>query len=184
MHHEIHTPIARATATDVPKLVPILESAYRHIYGVNLDTQLLASTPRENVLQSVLSARYQTTHVARCGDELLGFLSFGPSIIPGLGYTRRTVELSILAIRPECHRQGIDSALFESMLTELETRPQVQCLIAWVESDNISARRFYEKMGMTEAGVRQINRNLMRGDQGGYYSETKYSMALDTLRRS
>ncbi len=178
MHHETHTPIAKATAIDVSKLAPILESAYRHIYGANLDTQLLAGTPRENVLQSVLSARYQTTHVARCADEILGFLSFGPSIIPGLGYTRRTVELSILAIRPECRRQGVGSALFESMLTELETRPQVQCLILWVESDNTSARRFYEKMGMTEAGVRLINRNLMRSDQGASYSETKYRMEL------
>jgi ribosomal protein S18 acetylase RimI-like enzyme len=116
--------------------------------------------------------------VARCGDELLGFLSFGPSIIPGVGYTRRTVELSILAIRPECHRQGVGSALFQSMLDELQTRPLVQSLILWVESDNTSARRFYEKMGMTKAGVRQINRNLMRSDQGASYSETKYKMEL------
>jgi ribosomal protein S18 acetylase RimI-like enzyme len=178
MRRETNNPITEAAHTDVPKLVPILESAYQRIYGANLDAQLLASTPRENVLQSLLSARYQTTHVARCGDELLGFLSFGPSIIPGVGYTRRTVELSILAIRPECHRQGVGSALFQSMLDELQTRPLVQSLILWVESDNTSARRFYEKMGMTKAGVRQINRNLMRSDQGASYSETKYKMEL------
>ncbi len=84
----------------------------------------------------------------------------------------------MLAIRPEYHRHGVGSALFQSMLTELQTRPQVKSLILWVESDNESARRFYEKMGMSEDGVRQIERNLMCGNQRGSYSETKYRLEL------
>lgn len=166
---------------DASKLAPILEEAYRHIHGEHLDEQLLVSTPREKLLQSVLTAQYQTTHVARCEDEVLGFVSFGPRLIPGLGYARHVVEVSMLAVRPEYRREGVGSALFESMVSELRTRPFVKSLCLWVESENVSARRFYEKMEMREDGTRGVRSNLMRRGGTGAYTETKYTREICRL---
>jgi GNAT superfamily N-acetyltransferase len=174
--HNAH--IDRADSGDVPALARILEQAYQHIHGDHLDLSRLQHTPRETVIQSTLASRVHAMLVAKCEGEVIGFASFGPQPVAGLGYARRVAELGLLAVREDCRGNGVGQALFESVLARLREQPSVEKLILWVESDNSSARAFYGKMGMTPTQEREQPGNRIRTAGAPPCKETRYELSL------
>jgi ribosomal-protein-alanine N-acetyltransferase len=63
-------------------------------------------------------------------------------------------EIGNLAVRPECRRRGVGSALLDAALAEAARRG-VAALYLEVRDSNHSARRLYESRGFVEVGRRK-----------------------------
>ena len=61
-------------------------------------------------------------------------------------YKDNTAGLGSLAISSDCRRRGIGEKLVKVFLKELANKKVVACRLG-VDANNLSARKFYEKLG-------------------------------------
>ena len=92
----------------------------------------------------------ENTMVAKDGDRVLGFVSWGDrgEEAPGIG------EIFALYVLSECYGTGLGQRLMESGLEQLREYPVV-CL--WVLKENTRAIRFYEKCGFRAEGTEDFH---------------------------
>lgn len=92
----------------------------------------------------------ENTMVAKDGDRVLGFVSWGDrgEEAPGIG------EIFALYVLSECYGTGLGQRLMESGLEQLREYPVV-CL--WVLKENRRAIRFYEKCGFRAEGTESFH---------------------------
>lgn len=98
------------------------------------------------------------TLVAEREDEILGWLSYGPSrdepaVIPSAGASRPVGEIYGIYVHPDHWRTGAGTALIGAGLAGLESDGYGEATL-WVLEGNPAARRFYERHGWREDGAR------------------------------
>jgi ribosomal protein S18 acetylase RimI-like enzyme len=98
-----------------------------------------------------LAAGRSRLHVARVGDEVVGYAGLGPerdkSAPPGTG------ELYALFVDPSCWCRGVGRALAEAALADLRDGGAVRVWL-WVLEANVRARAFYERNGFVATADR------------------------------
>ena len=89
-------------------------------------------------------------------DKVVGYAwaQLGPGELP-----QYDAELASMHLLPNYRGLGIGQKLFAAMMYELDQRG-VQSMFLWALEKNVSAHRFYEKLG----GVRVGRRDAMIGD--------------------
>lgn len=85
--------------------------------------------------------------------EIVGLVNFGVSRTP---ISENFGELRSIYVLPEHWAKGIGSRLFAEARAELK-KAGFDGFYLWVLRDNLRARRFYEKMGMTSANAEKID---------------------------
>jgi ribosomal protein S18 acetylase RimI-like enzyme len=144
----------RATIDDAAKIAHLLISAWRTAYrGIVPDSYLQSLSPEERTArlrQSFLEEK-RDTYLAETGDELLGFVTIGPSRDPDVDATC-VGEIRGIYLAPEYWRRGIGTYLLMHGQRILKRRGYAQATL-WVLAANIRARRFYEAMGFRVDGA-------------------------------
>ena len=100
--------------------------------------------------------------------EVTGLVNFGPSRDAD---SRGMGEIRTLYVLPGAWRHGVGRALFTGAAERLKAAGYKR-LILWTLSQNARARGFYEHMGMTSAGERNI---VIAGEK---LRETRYEMDI------
>lgn len=93
-----------------------------------------------------------TTWVAESGDQVIGFLSFGPSRDEDA--QRGDREIYSIYLDPGTWGHGVARDLMRTMLGELGAHTRVSL---WVLADNERARHFYRRHGFQPDGVERID---------------------------
>jgi len=73
-------------------------------------------------------------------------------------------ELESLAVHPASQRIGIGSRLLEHVISELKAA-SAGLLLLEVRASNLAARHLYQRVGLTEKGVRK---NYYPAESGGW----------------
>jgi ribosomal protein S18 acetylase RimI-like enzyme len=151
------------------RIRPATEDDAAVIAALVIDTGSASSTYERELgkAQAAVSSPTRRTFVAEIGGEVGGYASLelaNPAI----------AELKRLFIRPEHWGAGIATALLDEMvaIAFAEGFRQMQL---WVPTDNVRARRFYEREGWHAAGAR-------RDDELGF-ELSEYRRALGSRRR-
>jgi ribosomal protein S18 acetylase RimI-like enzyme len=104
----------------------------------------------ERLRQSFLE-KARSTYLAETGDELLGFVTIGPSRDPDVD-AACVGEIRGIYLAPEHWRQGIGTYLLMQGQRLLKRRGYTEVTL-WVLATNVQARRFYEAMGFRLEGA-------------------------------
>jgi ribosomal protein S18 acetylase RimI-like enzyme len=143
--------------------------AYRHVFPPEqLDALPVDETRwRRNFIEQ---PRGWSTFVADRDGEVVGFASVGPSRDEtGIG------ELYAIYVDPDDWSQGVGCALIERAEERLARDFEEATL--WVLTDNMRARRFYERAGWVGDGASKVERRL-----GVRSEETRYRKRLSSSR--
>lgn len=112
----------------------------------------------------------ETTLVAELDGVVRGYVTFGRHDDPS--WRGGASEVWMLYVEPEYLRRGLGRALFERACAELE-RDGYRWLVVRVLADNVSARAFYERLGLRLDG--HVARERV-GD--GVHEVVRYARAL------
>jgi ribosomal protein S18 acetylase RimI-like enzyme len=165
MGHE-RTVIRRAELGDRASIETIARTTwpvtYAGIIPAEIQRQLLDDWYSAESLSRALVAPGSTFLVAERSGHVVGFAQ----------YVRRSVEsveLTRIYVLPHEQRSGIGARLLDAALAEFAAEGLGRLTVS-VERDNVIGRRFYEKIGFTEA---RALTQVVRG----------YSLALVEYRR-
>jgi ribosomal protein S18 acetylase RimI-like enzyme len=138
--------VSRAEVTDLSSVEMIARTtwpvAYAGIIPDDIQRRLLDRWYSAESLRAALVAPGSTFLVAKRSGTVVGFAQ----------YMRRSVEsveLTRIYVLPEKQRSGIGACLLDAALPELAGENLGRLTVS-VEHDNVSGRRFYEKMGFAE----------------------------------
>lgn len=125
----------------------VWQSAYREL----LDPDYLASlSPESSLAKMQRRARQVHCLLAKEGEEVLGYLDYGPYYGPDL---QDCWEIYALNVLPEQQGRGIGSALLKELLRRLQGQ---RAVVAWVFQGNRPAAYFYRRWGFAYDGGQQI----------------------------
>ena len=140
--------------------------SWRETYAGLLPDELLDSLSveaRSAMWSSVLGepdgSRQTAVFVAESGGEIVGFGACGGQRDEGLRNRGFIAEIGALYVRKSNQGAGIGRCLMGHLARKLLEQGRAAASL-WVLRENISARRFYERMGGTRVGERV-------GEQGG-----------------
>jgi len=116
--------------------------------------RLIFPTPwsKDIFLHELMSRPKAVLLVARTGGRLCGYLVARVFI--------DTVHITNIAVEPQMRRRGVGTALMRECIFRCLSRG-IRFLRLEVRENNFPARRFYEKLGFRELGLKL-----------GYYSDT------------
>jgi GNAT superfamily N-acetyltransferase len=145
-----------ATPADSSAMARVSVAAWRAAYAgimpevtlVNLSVEERAHRWRERLGDRANPAQ---NLVAEQMGAIGGFVSVGPARDPDLDATR-VGELWALYLEPLLWGKGIGRLLFERGVELLRTSG-FEAFVLWVLTDNVRARRFYERRGMELDGA-------------------------------
>ncbi|HOZ28967.1 MAG TPA: GNAT family N-acetyltransferase [Hyphomonadaceae bacterium] len=145
--------VIRAYApSDLSTLHAIRTAAFAPVFGsfrniVGPDIAALGLTNAEQEQADLLDAIAKpdsghTIAVAEAGNAIAGFVSWKPSIAPGIG------EITLNAVHPDHGGKGIGTALYEHALAALKAAGmQLATVGTGGDRSHAPARRAYEKAG-------------------------------------
>lgn len=139
--------IADATDADLEEIVAIYNDAIVNSTAVFSDRPVTVEHQRR-WLSSRIEAG-QPVIVARVGDMVAGFGSYGP-FRSWPGY-RLTVEHSVY-VHPERRRQGVGRELVRELLQRAR-RNGIHVVMAGIDADNGPSLRLHEQLGFQRVGL-------------------------------
>jgi ribosomal protein S18 acetylase RimI-like enzyme len=153
-----------ARLEDARRLGEIHVETWRATYTGVMPQELLDSLSvdaRERLWSEWIPNPEVAVFVADSDDEVVGFVSVGPSLTePEIG------ELYAIYVVPRAHGTGAGPALMDAAVESLGRRWHEAIL--WVATENPRARRFYEREGWSSDGER------VESFAGAEVPETRY----------
>jgi len=158
-------PVARirvAEADDAQAIARIKVAAWRQTYATFLPAEFLdgldpaegAARTRMRIGPAAL-ADSPTFVAVDEADAVRGFAHTGPVRDHDLD-PRGVAEVYTIYVDPPLQRRGLGSALLEA-IDRFWRRTPVRELVLWVFEDNLDGRAFYERLGWSPDGARQID---------------------------
>lgn len=146
------------TDADIDAVAIVHVRTWRAAYaGIMPDEVLAALDPAVNAARRrerkmPVGAR---TVVAEQDGEIVGFASFGPSLVQGTRdeFDTRFGEVYAIYVSPDHWGTGAGRALMDAAREALAGYPEFRL---WVLEDNHRARRFYERAGLAPDGGREF----------------------------
>jgi L-amino acid N-acyltransferase YncA len=135
-----------ASEADLPLIVAIYNEVVATSTAVFSETPTTVEAQRERL--RARRAEGHPTLVARLGEEVLGFASYG-QFRPWPGYSR-TVEHSVY-VASSHRREGIGRRLLEELLARAR-QAHMHVVIAGIDADNHASLRLHEHLGFEPAG--------------------------------
>jgi ribosomal-protein-alanine N-acetyltransferase len=113
---------------------------------VNIEQEVYISPWSKNAfVQEILDNRLASYFVALLAGTVYGYA--------GLWVILDEAHITNLAVRPDCRRRGIGSALLETLLMEADCKGAVKVTLE-VNRSNHLAQKLYMKYGFVRRGVR------------------------------
>jgi ribosomal protein S18 acetylase RimI-like enzyme len=166
--------IREANRADARAIAEIHVAAWRAAYRGHMPEEYLASLSVEQRydrwVKAISSAGPTKITVARFGDEIAGFCSFGPTRDEA---PSDIAEIYSLNVRPDRWRHGAGRLLCEHALREAAAREH-SAVTLWVLKGNDGARRFYERLGYAPDGTEKTDTQLI----GSPLCDVRYRKAI------
>jgi len=138
--------LATLHAIRAAAFAPVFAS-FRDIVGPEIATLGLATAEQEQAELLDAIAKPDSGHgiaVAEVNSAIAGFVSWKPSIAPGIG------EITLNAVHPHYGGKGVGTALYDHALAALKAAGmQLATVGAGGDSSHAPARRAYEKAGFS-----------------------------------
>lgn len=138
--------LATLHAIRAAAFAPVFAS-FRDIVGPEIATLGLATAEQEQAELLEAIARPDSGHgiaVAEVNGAIAGFVSWKPSIAPGIG------EITLNAVHPDYGGKGVGTALYEHALAALKAAGmQLATVGTGGDPSHAPARRAYEKAGFS-----------------------------------
>jgi ribosomal protein S18 acetylase RimI-like enzyme len=178
--------IRPARAADAPALAGVHIDAWRTAYRGILSAQGLASLSyerREQWWRDALAAATERRNVVFVAEtpagEVVGFASAGPESSGDPAYRAELYAIYIL----EAHQgRGLGRGLMRAAVDGLVQAGHTTMLL-WVLADNVTARRFYERLGGRVLRRRPIELFGVAVDEVAYGWDDLPALAAATARR-
>jgi GNAT superfamily N-acetyltransferase len=171
--------VRQATIDDIPMVACIHVRSWQHAYrGQVPDTVLDALDIEQRAARwrKGFGGPGSALWVGMLDARVVGFCSMMPS--RDAGAEPRTAEVAAIYIDPDHHRSGVGTALMQAALDEARCRGDL-VLTLWVLATNQSARRFYERCGLTWDGASKVEQR-----PGYTMHELRYRIELGARRSS
>lgn len=145
--------VRRAVVGDAPAIGTVVvaswEAAYRGTVPDEVIDRLTVDVRTEQWAEAIASGR--TVFVSAGGGTVTGFCSAAPeSGEPGVG------EVTAIYVDPESVGSGHGRALLAAAC-EWMSAAGLDGAVLWVLSSNLSARRFYERVGWRTDGAERVD---------------------------
>ena len=150
-HTESPSVLTRAgRLSDVPTIADLYVKSWQRVYegimpGPFLDNLRVAD--REESLTKIITHERHQVHVVCYDNKVVGFSNTG--IHPK---DPTEAELYAIYLHPEYWGKGLGQPLFKTACQSLRTVGLTR-LMLWVATDNLQARKFYDRMGMEADGA-------------------------------
>lgn len=142
------------TTDDMDEVMAIERMSYRFPWSAGFFLQELQVPCARSILAEV-------------DGQIVGYVLFW--LLPG------AIDIHNIAVRLDCRRRGIGSALLEKVATEARRQSILRVMLE-VRQSNIAAQNLYQKLGFATTGIRK-----------GYYSddgEDALAMTLEIPAKS
>lgn len=140
--------IRQATVNDARQIAQIHVLSWKATYAGQISDDYIATlsvVDREQSWRESLEKNSDSVLVSVDGEDIQGFISFGPSRDIS-GSSERIGEVYAIYLSPDYLRRTLGKQLWRSA-SELLGLKKFKEITVWVLDTNISARRFYENMG-------------------------------------
>jgi len=143
------TIVRRATAADDHAISDLIRAGYRFIAGPDgITDEQLAGLLRAHTIDRAVEIRaLWECLVAEADGQVVGLIAYSED------------EIQNLWVHPDFHRRGIGSTLFGAAEAAIREAGQSRMCVMTTGY----GRPFYEAMGMTFVGKREIDRGPMKG---------------------
>jgi GNAT superfamily N-acetyltransferase len=145
--------IRLATPEDAPALGSMHVASWRETYAGLLPDTMLSSLSIEaraaawvQIMREPATAGATVIYLAEHEGTIIGFGSCGAQRTEGLKDKGYDGEVSAIYVLREFQKRGIGTHLFRAISSHL-TRSGICAAALWVLRDNLSARRFYARLG-------------------------------------
>ncbi len=125
--------VRKMTEQDVPSIAQLEKACFSDPWS-------------EKSIASELSNPLSSWFVAADDEDVLGYVG-SQSVLDG-------ADMMNIAVSPHARRQGVAVALINALIGELKTRG-VKFLMLEVRQSNVPAISLYEKLGLSQVGVRR-----------------------------
>ena len=142
--------VCLATADDCSAIAEVHVAAWQKAYADTFPHEYLESLSipkREKAWRTVLADGKTQVLVARHGEQVVGFVSFGASRDPDA--QPHHGEISAIYVLPSLWSSGVGQALWQEAKQNLHSQGFSQISL-WVISNNSRAIRFYTFIGFRE----------------------------------
>lgn len=141
---------------DIPAVVDIQISGWQTAYKGIIDESFLNSMNREERIKQRNEDYYKGGFiVAELNNEIVGYSRFVNNNTLSPETPEVDCELSALYVKPNLKSNGIGTTMFQYVIKEFKNQNKTKMVI-WCLKDNLSSRKFYEKMGGKIAKERPI----------------------------
>ena len=147
--------IRLAISADAAALSALQRRTFIAAFGADNDPQDLAlhcaQTYSPALQLQEINDPQLTTYVAQEGDDLCAFIQLNQTTSPACIKTHRALEIKRLYVDAAWHGLGVAQQLFEQAIT-FGRLQKAEKIWLGVWENNPRALRFYQKLGMVEAG--------------------------------
>ena len=168
--------IEPATIDDCRGIAEVHVASWQKAYAGTFSSEYLESlsvSKRERAWRTIFANGNSQVLVARHGEQIVGFVSFGASRDPDAQPDHG--EVSAIYVLPSFWSTGVGLALWQEAKRSLQSQGFSQVSL-WVISNNARAIRFY-----TLAGFHEEIGSAKQSERGGArFQETRYVYQMAT----